>query len=135
VAWRRGRVTPGTAVILGEAPEEKAGAASAISETATDLGGAFGVVVLGSVGAAVYRRILEIPASLPAGMDDASRDTLGAAATLSADLADPLGRSLLSAAQEAFIFSLQIAAAAGSAIVLASIIAFSRSVVRRPVAS
>jgi len=36
-------------------PPERAGAASALSETANELGGALGIAILGSIGAAVYR--------------------------------------------------------------------------------
>ncbi|MEJ2869040.1 MFS transporter [Actinomycetospora sp. OC33-EN08] len=50
-----------TDLVLESAPTDRAGAASAISETGFELGGALGVAVLGSVSAAVYR------AGLPAG--------------------------------------------------------------------
>jgi DHA2 family multidrug resistance protein-like MFS transporter len=44
-----------TALVVGVAPRERAGAAASLSETSGVLGGALGVAVLGSVGAAVYR--------------------------------------------------------------------------------
>ncbi|MFI6291759.1 MFS transporter [Nonomuraea sp. NPDC050790] len=44
-----------TDLIVGAAPPEKAGAASALGETSGELGLALGVAVLGSVGTAVYR--------------------------------------------------------------------------------
>src|SRR4051794_31686265 len=44
-----------TELIVGSAPPEKAGAASGISETAAELGGALGIAVLGSIGVALYR--------------------------------------------------------------------------------
>src|SRR5207249_3433414 len=51
-------VTLSTDLIVGTAPPERAGAASAISETGTELGGALGIALLGSIGAAVYRGTL-----------------------------------------------------------------------------
>jgi DHA2 family multidrug resistance protein-like MFS transporter len=39
---------------VGAAPSERAGAAAAINETSSELGGALGIAVLGSIGAAVY---------------------------------------------------------------------------------
>jgi DHA2 family multidrug resistance protein-like MFS transporter len=48
-------ITLGTDLVVGTAPAERAGAASAISETGLELGGALGIALLGSIGAAVYR--------------------------------------------------------------------------------
>ena len=47
-------ITLSTDVIVGAAPPERAGSASALSETSTELGGALGIALLGSVGAAAY---------------------------------------------------------------------------------
>ena len=47
--------TLATDLIVGAAPPERAGAASAISETGAELGGALGIAILGSIGTAVYR--------------------------------------------------------------------------------
>ena len=44
-----------TELIVGSAPPERAGAASGISETAAELGGALGLAILGSIGVAIYR--------------------------------------------------------------------------------
>jgi MFS transporter, DHA2 family, multidrug resistance protein len=41
-------------LVVGAAPSERAGAAAAINETSSELGGALGIAVLGSIGAAVY---------------------------------------------------------------------------------
>jgi DHA2 family multidrug resistance protein-like MFS transporter len=45
-------------IIIGAAPPERAGAASAISETCSELGGASGIAILGSIGTAIYRRAI-----------------------------------------------------------------------------
>ena len=55
---RRERLQSGTGGGLchrRSAPPEKAGAASGISETTAEFGGALGIAVLGSIGTAVYR--------------------------------------------------------------------------------
>ncbi|HSJ49835.1 MAG TPA: MFS transporter, partial [Actinomycetota bacterium] len=44
-----------TELIVGSAPPERAGAASGISETGAELGGALGIAILGSIGVAIYR--------------------------------------------------------------------------------
>ncbi|MDF2812991.1 MAG: transporter [Microvirga sp.] len=44
-----------TGLIVGTAPPEQAGSASAISETSAEFGGALGVAVLGSLGTLIYR--------------------------------------------------------------------------------
>jgi MFS transporter, DHA2 family, multidrug resistance protein len=41
-------------LIMATAPPERAGAASGISETASELGGALGIALLGSLATAVY---------------------------------------------------------------------------------
>ena len=56
-------VTLLTDLIVGCVPPERAGVASGISETGTELGGALGIAVLGSIGVAVYRSELADDAS------------------------------------------------------------------------
>ncbi len=102
-----------TELIVGSAPPERAGAASGISETAAELGGALGLAILGSVGVAIYRGRLvgEAPAAVPADAVSAARDTLGAATEAAGQLPPALGGPLLEAAQGAFTSSMQIVAA------------------------
>src|SRR5712691_10449110 len=47
-----------TDIIMTSAPPERAGAAAAISETSSELGGVLGIAILGSVGTMVYRRAM-----------------------------------------------------------------------------
>jgi MFS transporter, DHA2 family, multidrug resistance protein len=99
-------------VIIGSAPPERTGAASAISETSSELGGAFGIAILGGIGAALYRSQIgnDIPADVPADAAVAARDTLGGAVAMGEQLPEPLAAELLDAAREAFIAGLQVAA-------------------------
>ncbi|MBA2715321.1 MAG: MFS transporter [Rubrobacteraceae bacterium] len=107
-----------TDIIVGSAPPEKAGAASGISETGTELGGALGIALLGSVGIAVYRNQVanSIPASVPPGAAKTARDTLGGAVGVADQLPGRLGAELLDAAREAFTQALQLMAAASAAL-------------------
>ncbi|WP_442802471.1 MFS transporter [Streptomyces sp. CMB-StM0423] len=94
----------GTEMVVGSAPPEKAGAASAISETSSELGVALGVAVLGSVGTAVYRS--DVGGGLPEGTPEAAaetaRDTLAGAVAVAEELPGQRGTELLGAAREAF---------------------------------
>jgi DHA2 family multidrug resistance protein-like MFS transporter len=91
-------------LIVGTAPPERAGAASGLSETSAELGGALGIAVLGSVVNALYRGRMEtaLPQGLPTAVAETARDTLGAAAAIAAELAGQAGVDLLEAARTAF---------------------------------
>jgi DHA2 family multidrug resistance protein-like MFS transporter len=99
-----------TDLIVGTAPAEKAGAASAISETGAEFGGALGIAILGSVGTAIYRgRVFDsVPEGLPSAARDAARDTLGGALGVAQELPARLGDGLVDAAREAFAAGLRL---------------------------
>ena len=71
----------GPTSIIGAAPAERAGAAAALSETSSELGGALGIAVLGSVGTAIYRGCMATAAlvGVPPEARKAALDTLGGA--------------------------------------------------------
>src|SRR6266540_3272306 len=102
--------TATTDLIVGSAPPERAGAASGISETGAELGGALGIAILGSVGVAVYRGQLAdtLPAGIPGQAAAAARDTLGGAVGVAGQLPAELGGQLLDAAQQAFVRGMQL---------------------------
>jgi MFS transporter, DHA2 family, multidrug resistance protein len=106
-----------TELVVGTAPAEKAGAASGISETASELGAALGIAVLGSVAMAIYR------SSLPAGAPQAARDTLGAAVASG-------NPALAAAARTAFVDGLTTTSAIAACLAIA--LAFVAAVVLRP---
>jgi DHA2 family multidrug resistance protein-like MFS transporter len=99
-----------TELIVGSAPPERAGAASGISETGAELGGALGIAILGSVGVAIYRGELadRLPAELPAEAAAAARDTLGSAVAVAGELPGQLGAVVLQTAREAFVEGMRI---------------------------
>ena len=102
--------TATTNLIVSSAPPERAGAASGISETGAELGGALGIAILGSIGAAVYRGDLAnaLPADVPSQAAAIARGTLGGAVSVAAQLPGDTGPALLDAAREAFIQGMQL---------------------------
>ena len=80
--------------IVSSVPAEKAGAASAVSETAYELGAVVGTAMLGTIFTALYRTNVEVPQGLsPDQAADAGESIGGAAAvaqTLPANVAEPL---------------------------------------------
>jgi DHA2 family multidrug resistance protein-like MFS transporter len=109
-----------TELIVGSAPPERAGAASGISETAAELGGALGIAILGSIGTAVYRGELanRLPTGVPAEAAEVARDTLGAAVGVAGQLPDQVGLVLLGVARDAFVQGLHLAAAISAAVAI-----------------
>ncbi|MBA2950933.1 MFS transporter [Streptomyces himalayensis] len=105
-------------VILASVPREQAGAASAVSETAYELGAALGIALLGSVVTGVYRNFTG-----PAGTPAEARESLGGAVESAAGLPADTGDALLAAAREAFVDGLTLAAGAGAAVLLATAVA------------
>jgi DHA2 family multidrug resistance protein-like MFS transporter len=102
-----------TELIVGSAPPERAGAASGISETGAELGGALGIAIMGSIGVAIYRADLadRLPADVPAGAAAIARDTLGSAVAVAAELPGQLGAAVLEGAREAFVQGMQLSSA------------------------
>jgi DHA2 family multidrug resistance protein-like MFS transporter len=101
-----------TELIVGSAPPERAGAATGMSETGSEIGGALGLSMLGLIGLAIYRsRIVDsLPDGVPPEAVAAARDTLGAAVEVAGALPGTTGEALLRAAQGAFVEGMQIAA-------------------------
>jgi DHA2 family multidrug resistance protein-like MFS transporter len=110
-----------TEVIVGSAPPSQAGAASGISETGAELGGALGIAVMGSIGVAIYRGRLadRLPPDLPAEAAELARNSLGGAAAVAAQLPDRLAAGVLASAREAFVAGMQLTSAIAAAIGIA----------------
>ncbi|GAA0315945.1 MFS transporter [Kineococcus aurantiacus] len=106
--------------ILSAAPASRTGAASAISETAYEVGAVLGTTVLGSVLNAVYRHRVDVPAGA-----EQARETLGAAVQVAATRPD--GQALLDSARAAFTHGLDATAAAGLVLTAAAALLVWRS--------
>ena len=107
-----------TDLIVGTAPPEQAGAASAISEMSSEFGGALGIAILGSIGTAVYRSRLVIPDAVPGEAAAIARDTLGGAVAVAGSLPHDVAGELLRTARDAFAISFETAAGVSAAIAL-----------------
>lgn len=104
-------------LVLAALRPEEAGAGAAVSEAASELGGALGIALLGSIGAAAYqsRAADSLPSDVvqgPAG------DSLAGAAAVAARLPDGVAAAVLDAARAAYVHGLHVAAVVG-AVVLA----------------
>ncbi|WP_328840177.1 MFS transporter [Streptomyces europaeiscabiei] len=102
-------------VILSSVPKEQAGSASAVSETAYELGAALGIAVLGSIVTGVYRDF-----AAPAGTPAEARESLGGAMEVASAMPPNAAQEMLASAQAAFVDGLAIAAGAGAAVLLAT---------------
>ena len=100
--------------VMKLAPAERAGAASAISETSFEFGGALGIAVLGSLVSASYRLgMADVDlAGVPPDMAEAARRTLDAAVIGAGKLPADAAARLLEAAHAAFAVALDRAAMA-----------------------
>jgi DHA2 family multidrug resistance protein-like MFS transporter len=110
-----------TELIVGSAPEERSGAASGISETGAELGGALGIALLGSIGVAIYRGGLanSLPGGVPAQAANAASETLGGAVGVAGTLPAGIADALLVAARAAFVDGMHVAAAIAAVVGLA----------------
>jgi DHA2 family multidrug resistance protein-like MFS transporter len=112
-------------LIMGAVPPQRAGAAAAVVETASEFGGALGIAVLGSIGTAAYRSSLATgaPAGLPPAALGQARSTLGGALSAANELPVRAGAGLVDAARAAFAHGLDYAAfGAASAMILAAVL-------------
>jgi DHA2 family multidrug resistance protein-like MFS transporter len=98
-----------------------------MSETGSEVGGALGLSLLGTIGLAIYRS--QMTTDLPAGVPDAdaatARDTLGAALEVAAALPAEVGAAVARVAQDAFVDGMQVAAFISVALsVVVAVVAF-----------
>jgi DHA2 family multidrug resistance protein-like MFS transporter len=99
-----------TDLIIGSAPPERAGAASGLSETSAEFGGALGIALFGSIGVAIYRTIVgdALPATVSPEIADAAKATLGGALATAGQLPAQLSATLTDAARAAFMRGLEV---------------------------
>jgi DHA2 family multidrug resistance protein-like MFS transporter len=112
--------TLATDLMVGTAPPERAGAAAAVAETSSELGGALGIAILGSIGTAVYRRMMASAdlSGLTPEIERAVRDTLSGALAAAERLPEPWGARLVDAARNAFVSGFEVAATVSALIAI-----------------
>lgn len=117
-----------TDLVLSAAPPARAGAASGISETSFELGGALGIAILGSLIAYFYRlkmQDLGNQTSLSADTLEAARSTLSGAIEASRSLGEPEATALAHAAQTAFVHAFELTSGiAAACAVLAALLSY-----------
>ncbi|NMR31397.1 MFS transporter [Crystallibacter degradans] len=107
-------------LILSSVPAAKAGAASAVSETAYEVGSVFGTAVLGSILVAAYRQNINLPANLTASQQAIASETLGGAINTAAELPGGTADSLLESAFHAFDSGVTVTAGIASVLMVAA---------------
>ncbi|GAA3008652.1 MFS transporter [Microbacterium aurantiacum] len=105
-------------LVLASAPPAKAGAASAVSETAYELGAVLGTAVLGGILTALYRANLVVPDGITAEPATAARETLAGASQVAANVDPSLAAALTDAAGTAFSAGVTVTALIGTGLVV-----------------
>lgn len=118
-------MTPTSVVIMQALPREKAGSASALSNTFRQVGGALGIAVLGSVLSTAYRTGIEGKLGhLPAGLRETAGESIEATLGVAAKLG-PQGRALVTPANDAFLHAMHVTALCGTVVaILGALVAF-----------
>jgi fucose permease len=115
--------TPATTAITSALPPQRQGIASAVNDLSREVGGAFGIAVLGSVLNSGYRhQIAAAAAQLPKPAADAVKSSIAAVAQ-AAPKHGAKGAALLNHAHHAFVDGVQ------SALLVASGVLFAAAVV------
>ncbi len=102
-------MAPATDAVMAALPEAQAGVASALNDTTRQVGGALGVGIFGSLFNSVYSSsLVNTVAGLPAEAAEATRNSLGAAAQIAANIGGSVGDSILVSANNAFVDALGV---------------------------
>lgn len=111
-------------LILSAVPAHRAGAASAISETAYETGAVLGTAVLGSLLNLAYRSRVELPAELSDAERAAASETLGGATAVAERLPEQVAGPMLDSAHRAFDSGVVVTGGIGAVLmVIAAIVA------------
>ncbi|GAA1738048.1 MFS transporter [Isoptericola hypogeus] len=105
-------------LVVSTVPAAKAGAASAISETAYEVGAVLGTAVLGGILTASYSASVVVPHGVPAADAVTATETLGGATSVAAGLPADQAGALLDSAHAAFGSGVVVTSAIGLVAVL-----------------
>jgi len=108
--------------VLRAAPPERAGSVAGLVETSSELGGALGMALLGSVLAAIYRsRVSELmPAGIPSSASAGAGQTLAGATVAAEGLPATQGDALLVAGRTAYVSAMQGASLVAAGVLVVS---------------
>jgi len=112
-----GAMTVGSELVLAAVKPDQAASGAAVSEAGTELGGALGIALLGSIGTAAYRAFAtdHLPAE---AVHTPASGSLTGALTTAAGMPGGLAEQVLAVGREAFVHGLHVAAAAGAAVLV-----------------
>lgn len=112
--------TLATDIIVSAAPPERVGAASAISETGSEFGGAVGIAILGSVGTFIFRNGMTdaMGTRIPPDIAFSAKQTLSAAVMEAGKLPPEQSHLLVNAAKDSFVTAMNFSAFSCAIIVL-----------------
>jgi EmrB/QacA subfamily drug resistance transporter len=112
--------SPATTAIVSSLPAHRQGIASAVNDLSREVGGAFGIAVLGSVLNSGYRsKMASATAGLPKPAADAATGSVAAAAQI-AQQAGARGTALLEQAEHAFVSGLSSSLLVGACVLFAA---------------
>ena len=112
--------SPATTAIVASLPAQRQGIASAVNDLAREVGGVFGIAVLGSILNSAYRdAVADATAHLPAPAADAAQGSIAAASEI-AHRAGPAGIPLLDQAERAFVNGMSSALLIGAVVLFAA---------------
>jgi len=125
-------VPTATTAVMEVLPRERAGAGSALTNTARQVAVALGVAVLGSALAQSYRATLSPSlAALPAAARDAAGQSISATQAVAQQLG-PAGRFLIAPASTAFVDAMRVTTIAAAAVAIVGGLAVMRWLPGRP---
>ncbi|WP_020106827.1 MFS transporter [Nocardia sp. 348MFTsu5.1] len=105
--------------VVGVTPAERAGAVAGLLETTTELGGALGIAILGSVVNMVYHNTFQYSGA----SDDSARESLGGALAIARGLPANTGDALVDAARAAFVNGVAVASLVGAVVMVLTALA------------
>lgn len=99
---------PATESIMGSLPKAKAGVGSAVNDTTRELGGAFGVAIIGSTMSSLYGAHLgrNLEGTVPAPALETAKESMGAALAVGNQVGGGDGARIIEAAREAFVHAM-----------------------------
>jgi hypothetical protein len=121
-------MAPSTDSVMGAVPPEHAGVGSAMNDVTRQVGGAFGIAIIGSVLTSFYSSrvadAVDAVAGLPAAAAENAKDSIGAATGIAATLPPQVGEPLATAARDAFTdaFGMAVLVGVGLALVGAALV-------------